>query len=253
MKTLFIDLETAPNLAHVWGLWNQNVSIHQLIDSGYTLCFAAKWKGNSGIEFHSIFSEGSTAMIQRAFELIEEADAVVHYNGNKFDMPTLHKEFLLKGYSPPAPYKNIDLLRTVKKAFRFPSNKLDYMTQILNLGSKTKHIGHELWIRCMNLDEEAWKMMEEYNIQDVLLLEKLYDRLLPWISNHPNTLLYKDQTELPENEELQCPICQSRRYQKRGYYYTNTCKYQRYKCSSCGHWYKTTANVYKSKLKVSSI
>jgi len=33
MQILLLDIETAPNTAHVWGLWNQNVSLNQLMES----------------------------------------------------------------------------------------------------------------------------------------------------------------------------------------------------------------------------
>ena len=42
-------------------------------------------------------------MLKRIYDLIDEADVVVHYNGKSFDMPTLSKEFIGQGWSPPAP------------------------------------------------------------------------------------------------------------------------------------------------------
>jgi len=153
---------------------------------------------------------------------------VVHYNGTKFDIPTLNKEFLLHRYSPPSPYKQIDLLRVVRSQFRFPSNKLDYVAQRLGLGQKHAHEGHELWVKCMNGDKDAWKRMADYNIQDVILLEDLYNTLLPWIKNHPNWGLYNDGKPM-------CPNCGSPFFKRNGYAYAQETKYQRYKCNSCGH------------------
>ncbi len=48
----------------------------------------------------------------------------------------------------------------------------------------------------MNKDPAAWKVMEKYNKQDVLLLEKVYDRLLPWIKSHPNHHLFNGHVPL---------------------------------------------------------
>ena len=186
MKILLLDIESSPNVAHVWGIWQQNVGINQLMESSYVLCWAAKWLGEEEIMFDSVHVSKPKKMLKRIHDLISEADAVIHYNGTKFDMPTLNKEFLLHEMNPPAPYKQIDLLKQVRSQFRFPSNKLDYVAQRLGLGSKTAHEGHELWVKCMNKDKDAWFRMEEYNKQDVILLEKLYHRLLPWIKNHPN-------------------------------------------------------------------
>jgi DNA polymerase III epsilon subunit-like protein len=166
-------------------------------------------------------------MVKQVWELLNEADAVVHYNGNKFDMPTLNKEFILHELPPPDPYHQIDLLQVARKRFRFPSNKLDYVAKALGLGAKVKHVGHELWVKCMANDTAAWKQMERYNKQDVKLLEKLYKRLLPWIQNHPNHALYTD-SERPE-----CPNCGSHKVVKKGTETTKVGQYQRYRCKDC--------------------
>ena len=230
MKTLILDIETAPNLVHVWGLWNQNVGVPQIIGSGYVMCWAAKWYGDSDIMFSSVHKKKPLTMLRGIHNLLDDADAVVHYNGTKFDIPTLNKEFLLYGLNPPAPYKQIDLLKTARTQFKFPTNKLDYVARALKVGKKTQHIGHELWIRCMNGDPEAWTMMEEYNRNDVLILEKVYDALKPWIKDHANLSLFE--------EDLVCPNCGSHDYQRRGYAYTKTAKYARFQCTTCGNWFR---------------
>lgn len=227
MKILLLDIETAPNLATVWGLFKQNIGINQIIESSYTLCWAAKWLGDDYIYFDSAHRSNHRQMIKRIHAMLDEADAVIHYNGTRFDMPTLNKEFLLHRLPPPAPYKQIDLLSTARNQFRFPSNKLDYVAQQLGLGSKTSHMGHEMWLKCMNGDDEAWKLMEEYNCNDVVLLEDLYTTLRPWIKSHPNMSEFRG--------ELVCPSCGSSHYQKRG---VTPTKYQRYQCNDCSKWFR---------------
>lgn len=241
MKVLLLDIETAPHLVTVWGLWQQNVGLPQIMDAGYVLCWSAKWLGEDRIMFDSVHNNLPDVMLKNIHSLLDQADAVIHYNGTKFDIPTLNKEFLLYGMAPPAPYKQIDLLRVARNQFKFPSNKLDYVSQALGLGKKTKHIGHELWIKCMADNAEAWKMMEEYNKQDVILLEKVYGKLKPWIKNHANHSLHSDTG-------LVCPNCGGNHYQKRGFYYTHSCQYQRYQCS-CGTWFRSVKNLGKREDK----
>ena len=236
MRILHLDIETAPNVAHVWGLWGVNVGINQIIDSGYTLCWAAKWHGKRGVEYASVH-ENEEYMLERMWQLLDEADAVVHYNGKKFDIPTLNKEFIINEMDPPSPYHQIDLLHVAKKRFRFPSNKLDYVAQALGLGGKVKHKGHQLWIDCMNGDDKAWRIMERYNKMDVVLLERLYERLLPWIQNHPNHALYMD-TERPV-----CSNCGSKHVIKKGTETTQTMAYQRYRCNGCGTPLRGRSNI----------
>jgi len=228
LKILHIDIETAPNKAYVWGLWKQNVAINQIVEPGYTLCWAAKWHGKREVFFDSVYESGTSRMLKRIHKLLDEADVVCHYNGQKFDIPTLQGEFLMEGLGPPSQFKQLDLLKTTRSQFRFPSNKLDYVVQQLGLGSKTKHMGMEMWRDCMDGCDKAWKVMKRYNIQDVRLLEKYYKRLLPWIKNHPNWGLYLDADRPP------CRNCGSTKVVKKGIERTNTLTYQRYKCRDCG-------------------
>ena len=228
MKILLLDIECAPNLATVWGIWQQNIALNQLLESSYTLCYAAKWYGESKIMFDSIYKTDRKSMLNSIHALIEEADVVVHYNGLRFDVPMLNKEFLEAGMYPPSPVKHIDLLRVVKSNFRFVSNKLDYVSQRLGLGKKTEHEGHELWLKVMNNDRKAWKRMEEYNKNDVILLEKLYNRLKGWVKSHPNHNAY--------NANTCCPNCGSRKLHRRGEVRSRVAIYQRFQCQQCGSW-----------------
>lgn len=230
MKILSLDIETYPHLVTTWGLYDQNIGLNQIIKPGYVLCFAAKWKDKDEIIFRSVHEHGQVDMLNTAHALIEEADAVMGYNSQRFDIPTLSKEFLCLGLTPPSPIKHIDLLKTVKKQFRFPSNKLDFVSQALGLGEKVKHEGHELWLKCGEGDAEAWKKMEAYNINDVILVENLYNRLLPWIPNHPNRALYE------YTGEPSCPKCNSTDLERRGYAFTPSGRYARVCCRECGSW-----------------
>lgn len=232
-KILLLDIETSPNTAHVWGIWQQNIGLNQLLESSYTMCFAAKWLGSDEIVFDSVFRSKPEAMLKKIHDLIDEADAVIHYNGSKFDMPTLNKEFLLHKFPPPSPVKNIDLLQVAKKQFRFVSNKLDYVSQALGLGKKTEHMGHDLWIQCMANNPEAWALMEEYNKNDVVLLEKVYYKFRPWIRQHLNLAMFNDT-------EIVCPNCGSNNHQRRGTARTVINKYNRHQCNECGNWFRST-------------
>ena len=230
MKTLLLDIETSPNRVWTWGLFNQNIAINQIDKPGYVLCWAAKWLGRKElIHFNSVYHDSKFVMLDRIHELLSEADAVVHWNGTEFDIPTLNREFLLQGLTPPAPTIEIDLLRTARRKFRLLSNKLAFVGEYLGLGAKIK-TDFDLWLGCMAGDAKAWAKMKRYNIQDVRLLEKVYNVLLPWIPNHPNQGLFVDSAS------ILCPRCGSASIAKRGFAYTKTQRYQRYQCNECGSW-----------------
>lgn len=167
------------------------------------------------------------AMLQSLWDLLDASDVVVHFNGNKFDIPVINREFLRYGFKPPSPFKQVDLYQVAKTKFRFASNKLDYICQYLGLGKKNQ-TNFQLWVDCMNGDAKAWAKMEKYNKQDVVLLEKLYERFKPWITNHPNVGAYLGKHV--------CPNCGSEHLQRRGTAVTTTRQYQRFVCKDCGHW-----------------
>ena len=198
------------------------------------LCWAAKWSDQKTVLFDSVHASKPEKMVKGIHKLLDEADAVVHYNGKRFDIPVIQREMLLQGLPPPSPYRQIDLLNTARRQFKFASNKLQYVAKALGIGEKTMHTGFDLWIGAMEGDEKSWKLMEKYNKQDVILLERLYKELLPWVKGLPNAGLY-------EGLEEACPACGSDSLQRRGFAHTVAFRFQRYQCQSCGSWSRSAA------------
>ena len=219
-KILVIDIETAPASGYIWKLFDVNISLSQLIDTSKVICFAAKWVGDKKVIFHSNQEDTHKKMIKKAWDLFNEADAVIGYNSKNFDCKILNKEFILSGFPPPAPYKHIDLLQTMKNKFKFMSNKLDHVSQELGIGKKTSHQGFELWQACMNNDSKAWKLMKKYNINDVKLTEELYDKVKGWLKT---TFNFNEHSE-----SMVCPNCGSHNVTKNGTYKSPTRAYQKY-------------------------
>lgn len=224
-KLLVLDIETRPATAYVWGLFDQNISLNQLISPSAPICFAARFIGDRKMHFHSDWTDGHFEMIKRAHELISEADAVVGYNSDSFDLRKLMGEFLLAGLAPPPPVTSVDLYKSVKK-LGFQSNKLAYIGPLLDIGQKVKHAGFELWSSVMAGDKAARKQMREYNIGDVELTEELYKAILPYIPNHPH---------LGDNSG-ECGACGSNKVESRGWRRTKMFKTQRLFCRDCGSW-----------------
>lgn len=223
-------------MAYIWSLWDDHVNLDRLIDEGEMISWAAKWVGEDEIFFRSVYHDSKKKMVNEVWKLLNEADVVMHFNGKRFDVPHINRQFLQAGMLPPAPYKQIDLLDTVKQQFKFVSNKLSHVSVQLGLAGKVKHDGFALWVKCMNKDADAWEKMREYNIQDVVLLEDMYDVLRPWIKAHPNWAVYNGEDDI-------CRACGSSNLEKRGYAFTNTGKFQRYCCKVCGSWSRAVRRV----------
>lgn len=228
MRILLLDIETAPNVAYTWGLWQQDINLPMLEAPGYVMCWAAQWAGETKVMFDSVARSGKKKMLKGIHELMCEADAIITYNGIRFDIPHLNGQFILSGMTPPSPASQIDLMRTVKSRFKFPSNKLEYVCGQLGIGKKVKHQGFDLWLGCLRNDAKAWRTMERYNKMDVTLLVGLYNHLLPWIKNHPNRNLY--------GETNGCINCGESKLHRRGVARTAAGVFARFQCQACGKW-----------------
>jgi len=228
MNVLYIDIETAPAKAYIWDLRTRYVPISQVEEDGYVLCFSWSWATDDEVKLMSRWEHGEEAMVEKAWELLDKADVVIHYNGDNFDIPRLNTEFLRYRLGPPSPAHHIDLFKTVKGTFRVLSKSMNHMLSILGLESKMQHKGMELWYGCMRGEKEDQEIMEAYNMQDVEVMYDLYMELRPWIKNHPNVALWME-----ESDELRCR-CGSTNLRFKGYKRTKVLSYKQYHCRDCG-------------------
>lgn len=230
-KILFFDLENTALLSYHWGRWNQNIRPVQTLEESRVMCFGAKWLGGKYV-FRAAYEHGRGEMLETIRDMLTEADGVVTWNGARHDGPKIRTEFVLEGLTPPAPWKEVDLMRVAKRQFAFSSNSLDHVSQQLGVGQKVSHEGFfEIIPKVMAGDAAARRRFARYQKQDVLLLEKLYRRLLPWIPStmHPN--MGHDAVNPV------CPKCGSLDIIWRGYDYRSAAgKKRRFSCQGCGTW-----------------
>jgi hypothetical protein len=221
-------------MAHVWGIWKQNVGMNQIKNDWYMLTWAAKWLDEEEIMYDSNHLHGDhtddTSILASLHALLDEADMVIAHNGNKFDIRKVNARFIQAGMLPPSPYRKIDTLNEAKKHFAFTSNRLDSLGQALGVGKKAETGGFDLWVRCMAGEREAFEQMVDYNVQDIVLLEDVYLALRPWMTNHPNLGVYEDE------DAPCCPKCASKNIHWRGKAYTQVSSYHRFQCQDCGGW-----------------
>ena len=130
-RILLYDIETSPNLAWVWGKYEQNVIEYDR--EWHMLCFAYKWLGDRTTHVLSLPDfktykrdpEDDKELVAALYALFDEADVVIAHNGDSFDQKKAHARFVYHNMTPPAPYKQIDTKKVAKRYFNFDSNKLD--------------------------------------------------------------------------------------------------------------------------------
>lgn len=245
VKVLYLDIETSPLIADTWGMWNVNIGLSQLRRAQRIIGFGYKWRGGKRAKWVGEYNPQTgelseqQAVLEEAWRVFDEADVIVTYNGDGFDIKHLNTAWIEAGMEPPSPCVSIDLFKIVKKNFRFPSKKLAYVADVLIGDTKVQNGGHVLWRRCLDdgVDPEvrrkAWAMMSRYCRQDVDLLEPLHERLEAWVPASVNLSIIGGP-----RSEMGCPKCGGEDVEKRGFAYTATRAYQRLRCKGCGGWFK---------------
>lgn len=237
-RILYWDIECAPALVHAWSLRDLNVGLNQIIEDPYIIGIGYQWDTDRSPSYISLWDEGGReAMLAKVWALLDEADVVVSYNGDRFDTPWVQGELMRAGYTPPSPFKSIDLYRVFKKNARFISHKLDYVAGAVLGRRKLATGGHGLWVACINGDEKARKRMALYCRRDVALLKPLLKHARPWLGGQVNLGVYDEDND----GVLVCQKCgKPDSLRPKGTAYTAQRAYPQYLCDpkrgGCGGW-----------------
>lgn len=248
-KVLIFDIETSFIEAGVWGLFDQNVALNQILEDWNVISIAAKWLGDapSKIMFRDVRKAGfrnDKALCKWFWHLLNKADAVLTQNGNAFDVKKMNARFAIHAAAdknfpqgPPKSFQKIDTLLINRKHFAFTSNKLEYVTdKLCKKHKKSKHKkfpGFEMWTECRKGNKEAWDEMMAYNKIDVLSLEEAYLTIRPW----DNSPVFTQVLGEP------CKLCGCKDFAKNGVKRLQAGEYQRYNCKKCGHEVRGRENL----------
>ena len=245
-KILTFDIERCPHLSWHFGTRDVRITPVQNVSPSRTVCWAAKWRDGKRVLFHGEWEDSREAMLQGIRDLLDEADVVVGYNSDNFDIPVLRWEWEQEGIPQPSPFVSVDLYKVIRREFKTaPFNStLAYITNKLSLTGKLEMGGYyELWASIANPDDPNHQRnlarFRRYNKRDVLTTEELFDVLEARVQNIPSTALYA----VPERpaEVPPCPRCpDGGRPTRQGYKRTKVRRYPQFQCQVCGRWFSDT-------------
>ena len=256
-RILVLDIETTMAVKMFYSLYKDFASPKDVIAPGSILCFAAKWVGDPCNTFYFVDRrKGYRRMLEILWALLNEADYVVTWNGDRFDLPKIEGQFLRVGLGRPSPSKSIDLMKAAK-SLGFESKGLDYVGRMLSTSRKVAGAGAAGWKDCLGIVADpvaagmneaehavdtvrrivtceleetpemtaAWRGMKEYNKGDIQATEDLFFVLAPFIKN----LAIHDSG---------CILCGTQEYAFIGYHETPASRWQVRRCSDCGTRYR---------------
>jgi predicted RNA-binding Zn-ribbon protein involved in translation (DUF1610 family) len=243
VRTILWDLETSPLIVPVWGLWENNIDHTNILEETNILCVCWKELGRPAIGSLSVAPDNprdDKSLCRQIRDNLAEADVLVAHNGNDFDLKVLNARLVHHGIKPLPQISLIDTKLVAKSKFRFTSNRLDYLGAYLGLGRKKK-TSFKLWLDVLNGNRKALDYMIKYCKQDIKLLEKVYLKLRPFMTNHPNQRLFG---------RGECPKCGKGPLYVVKHRMTRTALKTQYQCKACGG-YSTGQIIKETRSKVS--
>jgi len=231
-KILFIDIETSPNIVYTWNIGRKVfLSYESIIQERKIICVAWKWSHSQKVYHASWNKFDDKNVLIEVSKAINESNLVVAHNGDKYDIRFINGRLLYHNLPPIDHAKTEDTLKQLRKVFYLNSNKLDYVSQYLNLGKKIK-TDFNLWKKVLKGEATALRYMIKYCKEDVRLLERVYNRIAPYVPQVLNKSLVMHESKNG------CSSCGAPDWnlKPRGFRYNLKSVKHKYICSKCGKW-----------------
>ena len=201
-KRLFFDIETSPNIGMFWQAgYKQNISYDNIIQERAIICICYKWaKSDKVYSLKWDANQCDKKMLEEFVQVANTADELVGHNGDKFDLTWIRTRCLFHGIDMFPKYITIDTLKQARSKFKFNSNRLDYIAKFLGIDGKIS-TSFDLWKDILlHKSKDAMAKMIEYCKYDVVLLEKVFDKLAVHIDmkQHHGVLLGGKKHSCPE-------------------------------------------------------
>lgn len=210
---LFYDIETSPCLGWFFSPgYSKDISYHQVLRQGQIICISYKFEGKRVQNIHwqrkyqgkDIFStvHCDKALLKEWAKVVKDASVLIAHNGDQFDDKIIRARSILHDIDYPEVQK-MDTCKEARRISKTGSNKLDALLKYWDLGGKIEN-ERDLWLKVMQGDLGALKRMLRYCDNDVVQLEKLFNKIKPYMKHKVNQ--YAD-----ENTPLCCSGCGSER------------------------------------------
>ncbi len=201
-RRFFFDIETSPNVGLFWQAgYKQKIDYSNIIKERAIICICYKWEGEK--EVYSLqwdSKQDDKKMLIEFIKVANVADELVGHNGDKFDLAWIRTRCVFHQIDMLPKYTTIDTLKGARQKFRFNSNRLNYIAKFLGIGQKIKP-DFNLWKDiCLHNSKPAMIKMVKYCKQDVVLLEKVYNKMKGHLEpkTHYGVVFGYDRTSCPE-------------------------------------------------------
>ena len=170
-KVLIYDEEVSPRLGYYYGAYE--VTPIKEVRPPILLSVAWKWLGEKDTHCLTLYDRPTVdpyndkLLVNELWNLMDEANIVVGFNSKRFDDKMANYFFIKHNMTPPSPYKQVDVLQSARRYFKFDKNNLDYLGKLLVGGGKTDQTYTDFWEDLLEGNKKEKKAasegMKKYN------------------------------------------------------------------------------------------
>jgi len=159
-------------------------------DFGIMLSYAIKERGKNKIYCGTITKkeiesgELDKNLVKKCIDDMNKFDIIMGYYSTKFDIPFLRSRAMYWGLDFPVygELQHKDVWYMVRAKMRLHSSRLETACKHLGIKGKT-HLDGLYWIKALSGDDKALEYILDHNKKDVIILEKLHDKIKDFVKN----------------------------------------------------------------------
>lgn len=257
MKILIGDIELSRAIYQAYPSNKpQYLRKENMIHPQFLFSFAYNWYGEKKIHIPSILDNkkrfkrnfrDDSELVRTAHKLLTQADVFVGHYSNSFDLKHIFYKCWLLGL-PPIEIAKVDTLIEARKFFNAPSKSLDNLLKDLGHVGKVGKPTEEEWFKATMGCEKTIRKIIKYNGHDTEGQIFLYEKIRPWMTNHPNYNLFirdEDGGEIGVCRKCGSPDITKDNKKKLA---SGSMRYQ-YRCKSCGGFTTFSESIRRAKFR----
>lgn len=157
---------------------------------GILLSYAIKERGTNKIYSGTISKEDMNKkvldkrLVKKCIDDMKKFDVVMGYYSTKFDIPFIRTRAMYWDIDFPSygELQHKDIWYMVRAKMCLHSNRLEVACRHLGIKGKT-HLDGEYWVLAVTGDKDALKYVLDHNKKDVIILEKLHNRIKHYVKD----------------------------------------------------------------------
>lgn len=248
-RILALDVEMSFNVSYHYDQWKVNIPWTHIKQRQFMISAAWQWIGSDNIYTACVLDDKARFekdhtddyhVIKSLKDEIDQADAVIAYNGRRFDIKEINTGLDRHRLGPLHEFVLLDPIQIAKSKFRFKGgNSLANLCNLFELPVQKGKVELEDWIGATEGNKESIKKVVEYNITDIPTMVMVWERIKPFAPSKLNMNHFVDADVCSHCGSPDLKLHMKKKATRA------TIRYQ-YRCQDC-HGFTTTGKTIRTE------